>query len=151
MPEPEPTPEPESTEPPEAAEPLAATTTTTEEPESPGTQASDGDGDGVSDNQEINQLGTDSFDADDSGAGVIRQSLTAPEVERTGGSTNWWKPAVAALVAGLLLLLAARRLRCQHCGQRLTDRDGVLVDPDDNPDCADNPDGDHELRQRRSS
>jgi hypothetical protein len=142
-------PEPESTEPPEAAEPLAATTTTTEEPESPGTQASDGDG--VSDSQEINQLGTDSFDADDSGAGVVRQSLTAPEVERTGGSTNWWKPAVAALVAGLLLLLAARRLRCRHCGQRLTDRDGVLVDPDDNPDCADNPDGDHELRQRRSS
>jgi hypothetical protein len=82
---------------------------------------------------------------------VIRQSLTAPEVERTGGSTNWWKPAVAALVAGLLLLLAARRLRCRHCGKRLTDRDGVLVDPDDNPDCADNPDGDHELRQRRSS
>jgi hypothetical protein len=151
MPEPEPTPEPESTEPPEAAEPLAATTTTTEEPESPGTQDSDGDGDGVSDSQEINQLGTDSFDADDSGAGVVRQSLTAPEVERTGGSTNWWKPAVAALVAGLLLLLAARRLRCRHCGQRLTDRDGVLVDPDDNPDCADNPDGDHELRQRRSS
>ncbi len=81
---------------------------------------------------------------------MIRQSLTAPEAERTGGSTNWWKPVTALLAAaGLLLLLAVRRRRCQHCGQRLTDRDGVLVDPDDNPDCADNPDDDHHQLKRK--
>jgi hypothetical protein len=123
------------------------TTSTTEEPASPETQ--DSDNDGFTDREEINQLGTDPFDADDPGGGVIRQSLTAPEAERTGGSTNWWKPAIAALVAGLLLLLAVRRLRCQHCGKRLTDRDGVLVDPDDNPDCVDNPDDDHHQLKRK--
>jgi MYXO-CTERM domain-containing protein len=124
------------------------TTSTTEEPASAGTQ--DSDGDGFTDREEINQLGTDPFDADDPGGGVIRQSLTAPEAERTGGSTNWWKPVTALLAAaGLLLLLAVRRRRCQHCGQRLTDRDGVLVDPDDNPDCADNPDDDHHQLKRK--
>jgi hypothetical protein len=35
------------------------------------------------------------------------------------------------------------RRRCRHCENRLTDQDGVLVDPDNNPDCANNPDGDH--------
>ena len=32
---------------------------------------------------------------------------------------------------------------CRHCGKRLTDKNGVLVDPDGNPNCANNPDGDH--------
>jgi hypothetical protein len=35
------------------------------------------------------------------------------------------------------------RRRCRHCEKHLTDQDGVLVDPDDNPDCANNPDGYH--------
>jgi hypothetical protein len=35
------------------------------------------------------------------------------------------------------------RRDCRHCGKHLTGQDGVLVDPDDNPDCANNPDGDH--------
>ena len=80
---------------------------------------------------------------------MIRQALTSPEPEGTGSGTNWWKPVVAALAAGLLLLLALRRRRCQHCEKRLTDRDGVLVDEDDNYECADNPDGDHHQLKRR--
>ncbi|MEE3206054.1 MAG: thrombospondin type 3 repeat-containing protein, partial [Actinomycetota bacterium] len=120
----------------------------TEEPESPETQ--DSDGDGISDSQEINQLGTDPFDATDPGDGVIRQSLTSAEPEGTGSGTNWWKPVVAALAAGLLLLLVSRRRRCQHCEKRLTDQEGILVDEDDNYECADNPDGDHHELKRHN-
>ncbi len=80
---------------------------------------------------------------------MIRQALTSPEPEGTGSGTNWWKPAVAVLAAGLLLLLVLRRRRCQHCEKRLTDRDGVLVDEDDNYECSDNPDGDHHQLKRK--
>ena len=55
--------------------------------------------------------------------------------------------AVAGTTAGLLLLLVARRRRCEHCGKPLTDQDGTLVDADNNSECADNPDGHHQLKQ----
>ncbi|MBC8187194.1 MAG: hypothetical protein H8E78_03160, partial [Proteobacteria bacterium] len=37
-------------------------------------------------------------------------------------------------------------------GQPLTDQEGILIDEDDNYECADNPDGDHhQLKRRRSA
>ena len=113
-----------------------------------GTQ--DSDGDGFTDSEEINQLGTDPFDADDPGSGVIRQALTQTTPETTTSGRTWWQPllAVAGAATGLLLLLVARRRRCEHCGKPLTDQDGTLVDADNNYECADNPDGHHQLKQR---
>ena len=66
-------------------------------------------------------------------------------------AATWWQSllAVAGAAAGLLLLAAARRRRCEHCGKPLTDKDGILVDGDNNAECADNPDGNrHEKRQK---
>ena len=124
-------------------------TTTTEEPASPGTQ--DSDGDGFTDSEEINQLGTAPFDADDPGSGVIRQALTQTTPETTTNSSTWWQPllAVVGAAAGLLLLAAARRRRCEHCGKPLTYQAGTLVDGDNNYECADNPDGNHHEKRQR--
>ncbi|SVA88175.1 uncharacterized protein METZ01_LOCUS141029 [marine metagenome] len=94
---------------------------------------------------------TDPFDADDPDSGVIRQALAQTTPETTTSDGTWWQPllAVAGAAAGLLLLLAARRRRCEHCGKSLTDQDGTLVDGDNNPECADNPDGNHHEKRQR--
>ena len=51
--------------------------------------------------------------------------------------------------AGLFLLLAVRRRRCEHCGKRVTSQEGILIDEDDNYECSDNPDGDHHQLKRK--
>ena len=41
------------------------------------------------------------------------------------------------------LILGRKHTRCEHCNKPLTDQEGILVDEDENYDCADNPNGDH--------
>jgi hypothetical protein len=75
---------------------------------------------------------------------VTREALTQTIPETTSSGSRWqpWLAVVAA-AASLVLLLAVRRRRCEHCGKRVTDQEGILVDEDENYDCADNPNGDH--------
>jgi len=47
------------------------------------------------------------------------------------------------------LILGLKHDRCRHCNKPLTDQEGILVDEDDNPDCADNPNGDHHQLKRK--
>ena len=131
----------------------------------------DTDGDGFSDSLEVTELGSDPLDPDDPGGGVIRQALTEPEETETDGGSFPTGGLVAALAglavaAGLALttagqalwgritqffagsilgalILGRRRDRCKHCKKLLSDQEGILVDEDENYDCADNPDGDH--------
>jgi predicted transcriptional regulator len=138
----------------------------------------DTDGDGFSDSMEISELGSDPLDSDDPGGGTIRQAFTEPEeTENDDGSfpTGGLVAALAGLaVAAWLALTAAgqalwgritqffagsilgflilgrKRDRCRHCNKPLTDQEGILVDEDDNYECAENPDGDHhELKRRK--
>ena len=48
------------------------------------------------------------------------------------------------------LILRRKRDRCRHCNKPLTDQEGILVDEDDNYECADNPDGDHHELKRHN-
>ena len=56
-----------------------------------------------------------------------------------------WKRITGFLAGSILgfLILGRKRTRCEHCSKQLSSKDGVLVDEDDNYECADNPDGDH--------
>ena len=47
------------------------------------------------------------------------------------------------------LILGRKRDRCRHCNKPLTDQEGILVDENDNYECADNPNGDHHQLKRR--
>ena len=137
----------------------------------------DTDGDGFTDSEEVNQLRSDPLDPDDPGGGVIRQSLTESE-ETTSDDGSFPIGGLIAALAGLVvaaglaltsagqalwgritqffagsilgaLILGRKRDRCRHCNKLLTDQEGILVDEDDNYECADNPDGDHhQLKQR---
>jgi len=137
----------------------------------------DTDGDGFSDSMEISELGSDPLDSDDPGGGTIRQALTEPEeTENDDGSfpTGGLVAALAGLaVAAWLALTAAgqalwgritqffagsilgalilgrKRDRCRHCNKLIVDKEGILVDEDDNYECADNPDGDHHQLKRK--
>jgi hypothetical protein len=129
----------------------------------------DTDGDGFSENLEITELGSDPLDPDDPGDGMIRQALTEPEETTnndegsfptggliaglavaavlaltTAGQALWGR--VTQFFAGSILgalILGRKRDRCKHCNKPLTDQEGILVDEDENYDCADNPNGDH--------
>ncbi len=47
------------------------------------------------------------------------------------------------------LILGRKHTRCEHCGKPVTSQEGILVDENNNYECADNPDGDHhQLKQR---
>jgi predicted transcriptional regulator len=128
-----------TTEPPATTttEPLAATTTT-EEPASPGTVDTDGDGlsgiveqslgtdpnnpdtdgDGFSDSMEVSELNSDPLDPNDPGGGTIRQALTEPEeTSNDGGSFP-----TGGLVAALAGLAVAAGLAFTAAGQALWGR-----------------------------
>ena len=119
-------------------------------------------------------------DPDDPGGETSRQALTSTEeTSNDGGSfpTGGLVAALAGLaVAAWLALTAAgqalwgritqffagsilgalilgrKRDRCRHCNKPLTDQEGILIDEDDNYECADNPGGDHhQLKRRRSA
>ena len=136
----------------------------------------DTDGDGFTDSEEVNQLRSDPLDANDPGDGTVRQALTRSEETNDDGSfpTGGLVAALAglAVAAGLALtaagqalwgritqffagsilgalILGRKRDRCRHCNKPLTDQEGILVDEDDNYECADNPDGDHHQLKRR--
>ena len=137
----------------------------------------DTDGDGFSDSLEVTDLNSDPLDPNDPGGGVIRQALTEPqETSDDDGSfpTGGLIAALAglAVAAGLALtaagqalwgritqffagsilgalILGRKRDRCRHCNKPLTDQEGILVDEDDNYECADNPNGDHHQLKRK--
>ena len=44
---------------------------------------------------------------------------------------------------GVFIAAAKRPQRCQHCERQVTEQDGILVDRHGNPECPDNPDGNH--------
>jgi hypothetical protein len=56
-----------------------------------------------------------------------------------------WKRITGFLAGSILgfLILGRKRNRCEHCNKLVTSKEDVLVDEDDNYECADNPDGDH--------
>ena len=137
----------------------------------------DTDGDGFSDSLEVSELNSDPLDPDDPGGGTIRQALTEPEETSDNGGSFPTGGLIAALAglavaAGLALtaagqalwgritqffagsilgalILGRKRDRCRHCNKPLTDQEGILVDEDDNYECADNPNGDHHQLKRR--
>jgi hypothetical protein len=136
----------------------------------------DTDGDGFTDSEEVNQLRSDPLDANDPGDGTVRQALTRSEETSDDGSFPLGgliaALAGAAVAAGLAftaagqalwgritqffagsilgaLILGRKRDRCRHCNKPLTDQEGILIDEDDNYECADNPDGDHHQLKRR--
>ncbi len=126
---------------------------------------------------EISELGSDPLDSDDPGGGTSRQAFTEPEETSNDGGSFPVGGLVAALAglavaAGLALtaagqalwgritqffagsilgalILGRKRDRCRHCNKPLTDQEGILVDEDDNYECAENPDGDHHQLKRR--
>ena len=126
---------------------------------------------------EISELGSDPLDSDDPGGGTTRQAFTEPEETENDDASFPTGGLVAALAgiavdAGLAftaagqalwgritqffagsilgaLILGRKRDRCRHCNKPLTDQEGILVDEDDNYECADNPDGDHHQLKRR--
>ncbi len=58
----------------------------------------------------------------------------------------WWTFAAIPFV---LILVVKRRRRCVHCDRRLTEVDGILIDGDDNDECALNDGGvNHQLGRR---
>ena len=63
-----------------------------------------------------------------------------------------WRRITRFLAGSILgfLILYRKRDRCWHCNKLLTDREGILVDEDDNYECADNPDGDYHRLDRRT-
>jgi hypothetical protein len=116
----------------------------------------DTDNDGFSDGEEVNQLGTDPLDPNDPGSGFTRSALVTPQQPDPepgpdpdpepgpddGGGFPWW--ALLALPAVAILIAAAKRPQeCRHCEKDVTEQDGILVDRNDNPECPDNPDGNH--------
>jgi predicted transcriptional regulator len=136
----------------------------------------DTDGDGFTDSEEVNQLRSDPLDANDPGDGTVRQALTRSEETSDDGSFPLGgliaALAGAAVAAGLAftaagqalwgritqffagsilgaLILGRKRDRCRHCNKPLTDQEGILIDEDDDYECADNPDGDHHQLKRR--
>ena len=107
----------------------------------------DTDGDGFSDGEEVNQLGTDPLDPNDPGSGFTRTGLLGaqipqPDTDNDGGGFPWWILLAIPLLL-LLLIVAKRPQRCRHCEKNVSERDGILVDRNDNPECSDNPDGNH--------
>ena len=138
----------------------------------------DTDGDGFSDSLEVSELNSDPLDPDDPGGGVIRQALTEPEEPTNNDDSSFPTGGLIAALAGLavaaglaltaagqalwgrvtqffagsilgFLILGRKRNRCKHCNKPLTDQEGILVDEDENYDCADNPDGDHHQLKRK--
>ncbi len=116
----------------------------------------DTDNDGFSDGEEVNQLGTDPLDPNDPGSGFTRSALVTPQQPDPepgpdpdpepdpddGGGFPWW--TLLALPAVAILIAAAKRPQeCRHCEKDVTEQDGILVDRNDNPECPDNPDGNH--------
>ena len=154
------------------------TTSSTEEPASPETQ--DSDGDGFTDSEEVNQLRSDPLDANDPGGETVRQALTQSE-ETSNDDGSFPLGGLIAALAGLAvaaglaltaagqalwgritqffagsilgaLILGRKRDRCRHCNKPLTDQEGILVDENESYECAYNPDGDHhQLKRRRES
>ena len=61
---------------------------------------------------------------------------------------------ITGFLAGSILgfLILGRKLnRCEHCNKQLSSKDGVLVDEDENYECANNPDGDHhQLKEKQA-
>ena len=110
----------------------------------------DSDDDGMSDGEEVNQLGSDPLDP---GLGFSRaaifEQIESSSDDATDGDSGSRFPlwilllGAPTLVGGLVVAAKKRKPHCMHCGKALTDTDGNLVDPDDNADCPDNPDGDH--------
>ena len=132
----------------------------------------DTDGDGFSDGLETNELGSDPLDANDPGVGSTGASgitdedgsfptggliatavglAAAAGLALTGAGQRLWGK-ISQFLAGSIfgfLILGRRKNRCEHCGKRITSQEGILVDEDDNYECADNPNGDHhQLKQR---
>ena len=137
----------------------------------------DTDGDGFSDSFEVNELGSDPLDPNDPGSGETVLGLTRDE-ETSDNDGSFPTGGLVAALAGLAvaaglaftaagqalwgritqffagsilgaLILGRKRDRCRHCNKPLTDQEGILVDEDDNYECADNPDGDHHQLKRR--
>ena len=109
----------------------------------------DTDDDGCSDGEEVNLLGTDPLAPDDSCSTFTRSALFVPqqpqpepEPDDGGSGFPWW--ILLALPAVAILIVAAKRPQeCRHCEKKVTEQDGILVDRNDNPECPDNPDGNH--------
>ncbi|HIF66305.1 MAG TPA: hypothetical protein EYG17_06335 [Acidimicrobiia bacterium] len=58
----------------------------------------------------------------------------------------WWTFATIPFV---LILVVKRRQRCVHCDRQLTEVDGILIDSDNNDECALNDGGvNHQLGRR---
>ena len=100
-------------------------------------------------------LDTDPLDPNNPGSGFTRTALFTPQQTQPdpepdpepgpddgGGGFPWW--ILLALPAVAILIAAAKRPQeCRHCEKDVTEQDGILVDRDDNPECPDNPDGNH--------
>ena len=93
-------------------------------------------------------------------AGELPEPATTPELVEDvparftpGGSrpthragVPWWTFAAIPFV---LILVVKRRRRCVHCDTRLTEVDGILIDSDNNDECALNDGGvNHQLGRR---
>ncbi|MEE3187306.1 MAG: hypothetical protein VX285_07240, partial [Actinomycetota bacterium] len=58
----------------------------------------------------------------------------------------WWTFAAIPFV---IILVVKRRRRCVHCDRRLTEVDGILIDSDNNDECALNDGGvNHQFGRR---
>jgi len=106
----------------------------------------DTDGDGLTDYEEVIDIGNDPLDPNDPPAPTDRDQVATAVAERTSNGTV---VLVGAGGLGLLLLLLllfmliSRRSRCIHCEKLLIKKDGVLYDKTNNPECAINVDGNH--------
>jgi hypothetical protein len=116
----------------------------------------DTDDDGFSDSEEVDQLGTDPLDPNDPGGTFTRSALFTPQQPGPepgpepgpgpepddGGGFPWWT-LLALPVVAILIAAAKRPQECRHCETAVTEQDGILVDRHGNPECPDNPDGNH--------
>jgi len=93
-------------------------------------------------------------------AGELPEPATTPELVddvparfTPGGSqptqragVPWW---TFAAIPSVIILVVKRRRRCVHCDRRLAKVDGILIDNDNNDECALNDSGvNHQLGRR---